>query len=61
MDNMLLIFFMARPLRIEFASRLYRITSRGDRREPIYEGDHDRGTFLKMSGVDEQFNLALSR
>ena len=35
---------MARPLRIEFAGALYRITSRGDRREAIYEDDVDIST-----------------
>lgn len=33
---------MARPLRIEFFGALYYVTSRGDRREPIYEVDADR-------------------
>src|ERR1041385_7972913 len=34
---------MARPLRIEFAGALYRLTSRGDRREAIFLDDADRG------------------
>lgn len=33
---------MARPLRIEFPGAVYHVTSRGDRREPIYRDDHDR-------------------
>jgi hypothetical protein len=33
-------------LRIEFAGALYHVTSRGDRREAIYEDDEDRETFL---------------
>jgi REP element-mobilizing transposase RayT len=37
---------MARPLRIEFPGALYHITSRGDRREAIYEDDDDREAFL---------------
>ena len=37
---------MARPLRIEFAGALYHVTSRGDRREPIFEDDEDRVKFL---------------
>jgi REP element-mobilizing transposase RayT len=37
---------MARPLRIEFSGALYHITSRGDRREAIYEDDEDREVFL---------------
>ena len=41
---------MARPLRIEFAGALYHITVRGGRREPIYDDDADRGTFLNLLG-----------
>lgn len=41
---------MARPLRLEFASALYHITSRGDRREYIFENDNDRQAFLKILG-----------
>lgn len=39
---------MARPLRIEFANALYHVTSRGDRREAIYEDDRDRFRFLAI-------------
>ena len=39
---------MSRPLRIEFAGALYHITSRGDRREAIYEDDEDREAFLDV-------------
>jgi REP element-mobilizing transposase RayT len=39
---------MARPLRIEFPGAVYHITSRGDRREPIFVGDHDRRGFLEV-------------
>jgi len=41
---------MARPLRLEFAGALYHITSRGDRREAIYENDDDRENFLSILG-----------
>ncbi len=41
---------MARPLRIEFPGALYHITSRGDRREPIFEDDGDRKLFLDTLG-----------
>ncbi len=41
---------MARPLRIEFAGALYHITSRGDRREAIFEDDEDRERFLAVLG-----------
>ena len=39
---------MARPLRLEYAGALYHITSRGDRREPIYEDDADRKMFMSL-------------
>ncbi|MDL1971562.1 MAG: addiction module toxin RelE, partial [Candidatus Desulfofervidaceae bacterium] len=32
---------MARPLRIEFPGAVYHITSRGDKREKIFENDKD--------------------
>ena len=41
---------MARPLRLEFAGALYHVTSRGDRREDIYEDDTDRADFLSVLG-----------
>ena len=41
---------MARPLRIEFAGATYHITSRGDRREPIFVDDDDRRAFLDVLG-----------
>jgi len=48
---------MARPLRIEFAGALYHVTSRGDRREAIYEDHEDRDTFLRtLAEVVERFN-----
>lgn len=33
---------MARSVRLEFEGALYHVTSRGDRREDIYEIDEDR-------------------
>jgi putative transposase len=48
---------MARPLRLEFPGALYHVTSRGDRREPIYEDDEDRSAFLSvLSSVVGRFN-----
>lgn len=48
---------MARQLRIEFEGALYHVTSRGDRREAIYEDDADREQFLAVLGqVAEDFN-----
>jgi REP element-mobilizing transposase RayT len=39
---------MARPLRLEFEGALYHVTSRGDRRESIFEDDSDRKTLLDV-------------
>jgi REP element-mobilizing transposase RayT len=48
---------MARPIRIEFSGALYHVTSRGDRRENIYEDDQDREIFLDLLGkVISDFN-----
>ncbi len=48
---------MARPLRLEFAGALYHVTSRGDRRENIYEDDADRRAFLSvLGGVSDTHN-----
>ena len=41
---------MSRPLRLEFCGALYHVTSRGDRREAIYEDDEDRERFLQILG-----------
>ncbi|BAU48576.1 toxin RelE [Sulfurifustis variabilis] len=48
---------MTRPLRIEFAGALYHVTTRGDRREPIFEDDDDRSKFLSvLAEVVDRFN-----
>ncbi|CCE25456.1 REP-associated tyrosine transposase [Methylotuvimicrobium alcaliphilum] len=48
---------MTRPIRIEFSGALYHVTSRGDRRESIYEDDEDRVQFLDvLKRVIEDFN-----
>lgn len=39
---------MTRPLRLEFEGALYHVTSRGDRREPIFEDDADRHAWLSV-------------
>lgn len=39
---------MSRPLRIEFPGAIYHVTSRGDRREPIYRDDDDRSAQLDL-------------
>jgi putative transposase len=41
---------MARPLRIEFPGAVYHVTSRGDRREPIFVDDEDRLGLLDIVG-----------
>jgi len=41
---------VTRPVRIEFEGALYHVTSRGDRREAIYEDDSDRVQFLEILG-----------
>ncbi|QBQ54057.1 transposase [Nitrosococcus wardiae] len=51
---------MARPLRIEFSGALYHVTSRGDRKEDIYQDDADRKIYLGVLGeVCERFNWVL--
>lgn len=48
---------MSRPLRLEFPNALYHVTSRGDRREDIFEDDDDRQAFLStLAPVVDQFN-----
>jgi len=39
---------MARPLRIEYAGALYHVTSRGNRRAPVFEDDQDRRDFVVL-------------
>ena len=48
---------MARPLRLEITGGLYHVTSRGNRRELIYEGDEDRSLWLEtLSRVCARYN-----
>ena len=48
---------MSRPLRLEIAGGLYHVTSRGDRREDIYDSDEDRQAWLVLFGeVCKRFN-----
>jgi len=48
---------MTRPIRIEFLGALYHVTSRGDRREKIYDDDTDMIQFLEILGrVAADFN-----
>lgn len=41
---------MTRPLRLEFPGALYHVTSRGNRRNPIYRDDADRRAWLNVLG-----------
>ena len=48
---------MSRPLRIEFPGATYHVTSRGDRREPIFDGDADRrGLLAVIAQAMERFD-----
>jgi putative transposase len=48
---------MARPLRFEFAGRLYHVTSRGDQQEAVYLDDADRSVLLEvLEEVVQRFN-----
>ena len=48
---------MTRPLRVEFAGAIYHVTSRGDRREVIYDDDSDRTQWLEtLAKVCSRFN-----
>lgn len=51
---------MTRPLRIEFPGALYHVTSRGNRRIPIYRHDTDRQVWLAMLAmVCKQHNFVI--
>jgi putative transposase len=41
---------MTRPLRLEFPGALYHVTSRGNRRNPVYRDDADRRAWLDVLG-----------
>ncbi len=43
---------MSRPLRLELCGGLYRVTSRGDRREDIYADNNDRESWLDAHGPE---------
>lgn len=42
---------MARPLRVQFEGALYHVTSRGNSRDALVEGDRDRHAFLACPGT----------
>ena len=41
---------MPRSIRIEYLGAFYHVMARGNRREEIFRGDHDRQLFLKTLG-----------
>ena len=41
---------MPRKLRVEYEGAIYHVMSRGDRREPIFQDDKDRDSFIKTLG-----------
>ncbi len=41
---------MARKLRVQYPGALYLVMNRGDRREPIFQGDQDRLLSLETLG-----------
>jgi REP element-mobilizing transposase RayT len=41
---------MPRKLRVEYEGAIYHVMNRGDRREPIFQGDQDRELFLETLG-----------
>jgi REP element-mobilizing transposase RayT len=48
---------MSRPLRIEYASAVYHITSRGNEKKAVYKDDVDRETFLDtLFQVNKRYN-----
>lgn len=48
---------MARPLRVEYDGAIYHVTSRGNAREDIFDGDQDRNLFLYiLAKVVNRFN-----
>ena len=51
---------MARALRLEYSGALYHVTSRGDRREDIYEDDIDRATLMVEKVGDWSWSSYLS-
>ena len=51
---------MTRPLRIEYPGALYHVTTRGNRKAPIYRDDSDRLVWLETLGeVCGQFNFVV--
>ena len=51
---------MSRPLRLEFEGAVYHVTSRGDRREAIFEDDEDRAVLLAIVALGlERFGATL--
>jgi REP element-mobilizing transposase RayT len=50
-------YYMARPLRIEYAGAVYHVTSRGNGRKPIFKDDEDRVVLFNILGeVNERYH-----
>ena len=48
---------MTRPLRIEYASAVYHITSRGNEKKAVFKDDQDRINFLNtLQHVNKRYN-----
>ena len=53
----LIVFDMARPLRIEYPGAVYHITSRGNEKKPVFKDDEDRRNFLNtLRHVNKKYN-----
>lgn len=51
---------MSRPLRLEFPGALYHVTSRGNRRAPIFMNDNDRYAWIDVVGkACSRFNFTV--
>lgn len=51
---------MSRPFRLEFEDAVYHVTSRGDRREAIFEDDADRNALMAVVAHGlERFDASL--
>ena len=51
---------MARPLRVEYEGAYYHVFSRGNKKQPVFNTDRDRRTFLKtLARMSERFDVSL--
>jgi hypothetical protein len=45
---------MARKLRVDYPSAIYRVMNRGDRREPVFRDNADRQRFVEAKLAQKQ-------